>query len=97
MTIRSDILALPELQAGARLTGLAIANLLERPKRDVSSTLGNMVRDCTLDSHKQPDTRAVLYSIPLVAAPMPPSRVLMLDAIWLPTQIPREVRHDAHY
>jgi hypothetical protein len=96
MSIRTDILAIPELLDGQRLTGTQIAAILGRPKRDVSSTIGNMCRNDVLASHKQPGTKTRTYSVPAPSQSLNPFRA-RLNAMWRPTRVPKEVRDDAHY
>lgn len=97
MTIRSDILAIPELLAGKKLTGAEIAAILGRNKRDVSSTIGNMVRNDALESQKYPGTKTRTYSIPMARQRLAPTLAERLNLFWYIPQIPDEVRHDAHY
>jgi len=91
MTIRTDILALEELQAGEKLTGTEIATLLKRPKRDVSSTIGNMVRSAVLESQKYPGTKTRTYSIPAPRQRVAPTLTERLNLAWYIPQIPEEV------
>jgi len=91
MTIRTDILALEELQAGQQLTGAEIAKLLKRPKRDVSSTIGNMCRNDVLQSHKLPGTKTRTYSIPAPRQRVAPTLTDRLNSAWYIPRIPEEV------
>jgi DNA-binding transcriptional regulator GbsR (MarR family) len=91
MTIRTDILAIPELLDGQRLTGAEIAAILGRPKRDVSSTIGNMCRNDVLASHKLPGTKTRTYSIPMAMPQARPSRTQRLNSAWYIPRIPEEV------
>lgn len=91
MSIRTDILKIPQLLDGERLTGTEIAAILGRPKRDVSSTIGNMCRNDVLESHKLPNTKTRTYSIPTakpIASATPTQR---LNLAWYIPQIPEEV------
>lgn len=90
MSIRTDILALPELMNGKRLTVAEIAAILGRPRSDVSSTIGNMVRTDVLLSHKRSGTKTRTYSIPGPSHSLNPFRA-RLDAIWRPTRSPEEL------
>jgi DNA-binding transcriptional regulator GbsR (MarR family) len=97
MSIRTDILAIPELLDGKRLTGTEIAAILGRPKRDVSSTIGNMVRNAALESQKYPGTKTRTYSIPMARQTLAPTLAERLNSFWYIPRIPDEVRCDAHY
>lgn len=97
MTIRTDILAIPELLNGQRLTGAEIAAILGRHKRDVSSTIGNMVRNAALESQKYPGTKTRTYSIPMARQRLAPTLGERLNLFWYIPQLPEELLHDAHH
>jgi DNA-binding transcriptional regulator GbsR (MarR family) len=91
MSIRTDILAIPELLNGKRLTGTEIAAILGRPKRDVSSTIGNMCRNDVLLSHKHQGTKTRTYSIPMARPQVGATPTRRLNIAWYIPQIPEEV------
>lgn len=97
MTIRTDILAIPEMQAGEKLTGAEIAAILGRHKRDVSSPIGNMVRNAALESQKYPGTKTRTYSIPAARQTLAPTLAERLNSFWYIPRIPDEVRCDANH
>jgi len=91
MSIRTDILAIPELLNGQQLTGTEIAAILGRHKRDVSSTIGNMCRNDVLESHKLPGTKTRTYSIPTARPADSATPTQRLNLAWYIPQIPEEV------
>lgn len=89
-SIRTDVLNIPALRGGERMTGVAIAAALGCKTTSSRSTLANMVRDGQLLSHRTGCGITREYSIPPTHSPATLSPRARLDALWVPTRIPDE-------